>query len=1193
MVNRSIRGVARRALLATTALVALPGVAAAQSTPTGMINEAQGGSPVSVINDPSIVIAQPGTPTTALDTSGSNGVNGIGQMVVDQGNGFVGLCTGTLINPRTVIFAAHCVNENPAGNGFQDPWGYGAKQGGIPISFGFAANNIPALRAWLFATINNIPLDKGGVVNPDYHKTATSNFLYNVNQVLYNPDSTKLGLGNNFLQADVALASLDTPAANVPTWAVLFSALPAPSTIDATTGTGYHVAEYGYGNNGVGNTGGVGGIDFRRRAAENYVGLLGSLDDVDLFLFGSPAGLPQNLYQLDFDDPRRGTAGASRYDFNVFKDKALPNEGITSEGDSGGPLVLDRAFAKQVIIGVLSGGSRYYNAQAGGSYGTSAFYQPLYLFWDYIAANNPYRYASAKAGDGKWSDPTHWLTTLDPAYNVIVGGQLVNGIPTAPGDGIKGTSGKFGQICFDQPGVSDCYDNATKVETVNGKPVDATVPVPADAAATAAENLRVAYNATVKIGAAGRADGLTSIHEAQDGGAAVSSIDGMFNEATAGTDIAAAGDVTTLALPGATLANGLPGATNFVPNNIDPIAATKTNARYYDITLDAAGTTTLDTAVTIDRFTISGAQAKLNVTTAGSLTSLIGVNQFDGIVQVDGMINTRGDYLLLSGGLTGSGRINTPFLTSVRGMIAPGTLGTIGTLTVGGNTILSTGSVLLVDVGPNGTSDLLAGVATTFNGTKPTDGMVNVGGRVGFAPVSGYTIRSGDIYTIVTAQGGVSGVFNPAMPLSAILTPQFTYSANAVQAQIVAGRYRDVVANTPVQNAYAGLLDQNRSNQNNLLALYGSLDLQNQGTIQATLESLAPRTETLKYAIGTVVTENAARFYRGHLAELDPTVPLSGTLTMIGKPQQFASLLATDLPGGAQTMSDASGSTVTDGVITEGANVYIGGGYINGDSASMRTAVPFGGRDDFDGYYAVAGVDAQLDDHSVIGLGLNYTRVDGTTGGVAQQARGQLFQGTLYAKADVAGFTLDSQASAGLYRAETRRNINFVGTPYALRSQDNAFTFSGEVGLGKVYDIGSIKVGPRVAFRANRIEFTPTVETGAPGGPALRYDRQNLDSKQARAGLALAGNGVIKPFASAYYVHDFANRPGVFGANFVGGIGPSATFALAGDDQNWGEAALGLSYNTGAVELSVSANTTFERKDIKNQAYGGSVKIHF
>lgn len=164
MITTSIRGVARCALLATTALVALPGIAAAQDAPTGMINSAHGGGSASAgsIQDPSIVIAQPGTTTTDLDT----GVTGVGQMVIDQGNGFVGLCTGTLINPRAVIFAAHCVNENPAGNGFQDPWGYGAKQGGIPISFGFAANNIPALRAWLFATINNIPLGEGAWSTP-------------------------------------------------------------------------------------------------------------------------------------------------------------------------------------------------------------------------------------------------------------------------------------------------------------------------------------------------------------------------------------------------------------------------------------------------------------------------------------------------------------------------------------------------------------------------------------------------------------------------------------------------------------------------------------------------------------------------------------------------------------------------------------------------------------------------------------------------------------------------------------------------------------------------------------------------------------------------------------------------------------------------------------------------------------------
>lgn len=1200
MADTALRGAARRALLATTALIAVPAAAQAQSGPTGLYNDPHAGAisaaptgmfnyaqadapkPDQMVNDPSIVIAQPGTPTTAQNT----GVTGVGQMVIDQQNGFIGLCTGTLINPRTVLFAAHCVNENSDSTGFRDPWAYGARQGGVPIAFGFAANNNQAGNSAFGQWLN-------GALK---YQSNPANFLYNVNQVMYNPDSTKLGVGGNFLQGDVALASLDRPATNVPTWAVLFSALPAPGTINAATGTGYHVMEYGYGNNGVGTTGGIGGIDYRRRAAENYVGLLGSLDDIDTALFGAPGGLKQNLYQLDFDDPRRGTAAASRFDFNVFKDNALPSEGITASGDSGGPLVLDRTYAKQLIIGVLSGGSRYFNAQASGSYGTSSFYQPLYLFWDYIAANNPYRYATAVAGDGKWSDPTHWQTTLDPAYNVLVGGQLVNGVPTSPGDGINGTSGKFGQICDGIGAGSECVDVATGKVTPNTQ-TDGT-PGTSDAAAGITAGGQVtdaAYNAKVTVGSAGAgtAEGLTSIHEAQNGGAAAGSIDGLFNESTAGAGtVSAAGDATALALPTATLANGLPGATNFVPNNIDPNATTKTNARYFDITLAAAGTTTLDTNVTIDRFTITGSQSKLAVTSGGSLTSLIGFNHFGGIVQVDGTINSGGDYLLLSGGLTGSGRINAPFFTSATGMIAPGTIGTIGTLTVGGNIVLASGSTLMIDVGANGTSDKLAAVATTFNGTTPTNGLVNVGGRVGFAPVSGYMIRYNDVYTIVTAQGGISGTFQTAAPLSAILTPQFVYSANAVQARIVAGTYASVVANTPIQTAFAGLLDRNRaSNYNALSGLYGVLDLQNAATIQSTLEGLAPRTTPLKYGMGTVATENMSRFYRQHLAGLDASQPLSGTLTMTGQPLQFASLMASDLPTAQATASDTTSTTVREGVVPENVNVFIAGGYIDGDSRSLADARPFGGRDNFDGFYVVSGIEAKVSDTGVLGFGFGYTKLDGTTGGVAQTARGELFQGTLFAKAQSpTGTVLDAQVSGGVFQATTRRTVAIATATSTLRSRDNALAVSGEVGLAQMFDVGGFQIGPRIAGRVNHIGFTPTVERGGDG--ALRFDKYDLDSVQGRAGLQIAGGQAFKPFASAYYVHDFKDQPGVFTANFIGGTAP-AGFRLTSQDQDWAEIAAGVSYSTDTFELSVSADTTLERKDVRNQAYRGAIKFKF
>ncbi len=1172
----AFRGATRRALLVSSALIGVSGVAQAQQAAPFVaagprltaseeiaheVSKADlvGQSPRSpefVEDQPHIVVRAPGTSTTSLDTGG---VNGIGQMLVASPGGGVGTCTGTLINPRTVLFAAHCVNTTDTGAA-QDPWAYGSRQGGIPIGFGFAANNLPAAQAWFNSTLAN------GQINPNRFQTNTANFFYNVNQVVFNAQSLSLGTSQNFIQADVAIATLDTPAANVPTWALLFSALPAPATINDTTGTGYHVAITGYGRSGTAGTttGDTVGVDFRRRSAENMLGALGSFNDVNAAIFGStPNNRTQNLYFLDIDDPRRGTAAASPFDFNIFKDAALPNEGTTAGGDSGGPLILDRTFARQVVLAVLSGGSRFFQAQPFGAYGTTSFYQPLYLYWDYIAANNPYRYAQTVAGDGLWTDASRWITALDPNYQVIVNGQLTNGVPTTTGTGVANDTNKFGQVCDEEPGFSRCTDLRTGVVTLNGRVV------PANAAAVGGANgdgaVVNAGGPAIQSGA--RADGLIA----------------------GGEDVAhATGDVVGLAAtPAATLANGLPGATNFVPNNVDPNRLTQTAGRYYDVSLTASGTTTLNTAVTIDRFTVAGSTARLAVTSTGSLTSLMNITQVTGVVDNNGTITSRGDYMNLGGMITGSGRFNAPFFTNVSGTIAPGTTGTIGTLTFGGNLILASGSTLLVDVGPNRTSDSLAVVRTTT-----TDGIANVGGRVGFAPVAGHTIRFGDVYTIVTAAGGVTGAFQAPGALSAILTPQFVYSANAVQARIIAGTYASVVAATPIQTAFAGLLDRNRaSNYNALSGLYGVLDLQNAATIRSTLEGFAPRTTPLKYGMGTVATENMSRFYRQHLAGIDTAEMPGGTLTMTGKPMQFASLMTSNLPNSQVTASDTTSTTVREGVLPENVNVFIAGGYVDGDSRSLRDALPFGGRDDFDGFYVVSGIEAKVSDTGVIGFGLGYTKLDGSTAGIPQTARGELFQGTLFAKAQGAtGQVLDAQVSGGVFQSGTQRTIAIANTSSTLRSRDNALAVSAEVGVAQMFNVGGFQVGPRIAGRANHIGFTPTVETGGDG--ALRFDKYDLNSVQGRAGLQIAGGQAFKPFASAYYVHDFKDQPGVFTANFIGGTAP-AGFALSSQDQDWAEIAAGVSYSSGAFELSVSADTTVARKDVRNQAYRGAIKFKF
>lgn len=1160
MTGRRIRGY----LLASSALLALPGIARAEAPDTAAFGHAGAGESMAAGGNagggeiaPNIVISDPGTPITDRDPTN---ITGVGQMVVDQRNGYLGLCTGTLINPRTVILAAHCVNEAPDGTAM-NPWGYGKGTGQLPIGFGFQSYTRPDWQNWI----------RSG------YQTSIANAFYNANQIVYNADSLKLGLSQNFVQADVAIATLDTPAKNIPTWTILLSALAAPSKIDDVTGTGYHVTITGYGKNGVGVDGSVNNIDYRRRVAENFIGILGSIDDMNVGLGGGTISRPQNLYQLDFDDPRRGTAAAFSADYNLFKDNALPNEGITAPGDSGGPLILDKTFSQKTVIGVLSGAYRFFGQNWGG-YGTTSFYQPLYLFWDYIAANNPYRYTGAVAGDGKWSDPTHWQTLLDPAYQIISGGKLVNGIPTTAGLGTSiDTANKFGQVCDQEPNFDYdmCYDVKTKVFYDHGQPLSG-------------------QGAGATTGTAADAKGLGKLGGTSGSDPAVVA-SGMSGD-SAGSATSGDGTGSATSLPTPTLANGLPGATGFVPNNIDPDAATKRSARYFDVTLSAAGTTTLDTSATIDRFTISGANARLLVASTGSLTSLMDFNQTLGYVQVNGTVTTPGDYVMLAGQLSGTGQVNVNTLNNIMGVIAPGGVGSVGTLTVGGNVMLASASGLLIDIAGGTTSDKLAVVA---NGSST--GIASLGGNVILSPVAGSTIRYGDVYTIVTAAGGVQGTFagNPAA-FSAILSPKLVYTANSVQAQIVAGSYAGVVGATPVQRAYASLLDGDRANSYTALTgLYSYLDLQDAGTIQATLESWAPRTEALVRSLGTVAVENTTRLYRARVASLDPSGSFDGSLAMIGQPLQLAANSATGaammgaMPGASLAVSDTSPTMVAPAQLPKGTRGFIAGGYLDGHGRSMQTAIPVATKDSFNGWYVAVGVETQLEeDVSALGFGLSYSKLNGTTGGMPQTASGELVQGTLYGKTvSTGGLALDGMLSAGWFGAKTSRMATMGGSPYTLTSSDNALAVSSEVGVSGQYG-KAVKIGPRVAFRASNVGFSKTLESGGP--MALALARQAQGSAQGLAGLTIGGGTArVRPYASAYYVHEFLDKPLSTGANFVGGIGPNALFALNGRDKDWAEAAVGITIEGERVSLSLGADTTIWREDVSNQAYRGSISFRF
>jgi hypothetical protein len=1086
-----------------------------------------------------IVINNNYTPTQAVDTAG--GVNGVGQMVIDTQDGFIGLCTMSLINPRTVIFAAHCVNERAANT-------YGAS-GTFDIAVFFNVNNNAAgnsaIGRWLNPATGNF-------------QTDTSRFTYTLNQVQYNDASLEPNAAG-FLYADVAIGTLDTPAVGIPTWAMLFSPLPVPASIDNETGTGYHVNITGYGNNGTAATGSTGGIDYRRRAAENMLGGLASLDAFEDFLFGPGAGVnPQNLYWIDFDSPETpsttDTARSNPQDFNAWKDDFTTREGTTASGDSGGPLILDAAnnviSTRDLILGVLSGGyTRFYNGAPANGYGTASFYQPLYLYWDYIAAANPYRYASALAGNGNWEDATHWQSLLDPNYIVISGSTGVNGIPTAPGAGPVGDEPTFGQICFEGGGTSDCLDTTTGIETIGPTPVDG------------------AGTYTSDIGRASIAD---LVPEMSGSGNTSQSIAGLLDP-VAPTPQAAY-------LPGpnpaATLANGLPGATNFVPNNIDPSLGVL--ARYFDITLSAAGTTTLSSVVTIDRLRVAST-AGLTIGAAGNLSSLIDVTQTGGTILVNGRLRSVGDYSLMAGTLGGVGTIQAPFLTSLMGGIAPGAtgVGSVGTLSVQGSVILASASGYMVDIASAVSADRLT-----------VTGALNLGGTFLASTIGGYTPNFGNSWTVASATGGITGSFSSiGSTFGGVLSPQLTLTGNNLILSIIAANFTDVADFTsPEQFEVASVLDDIRDTTGGyagLANLFNSLDQTPVGALPAVMEALVPLNG---FVAGGVAEANAA-VVAGALVDRTDQLMLggghgfdaSGASAMLNA----SALQASADPFDAMMMGSVAVAAAQDAAAETAASAASiklregWGGFL--DVTTMLNtsyeATPFAGDAGLDGTGGSIGLDYGFSDGSFAGAALSYVSTNADVLGGLQTADSDSWGVSLYGGVHEGSSFLTGYVGYAMQSYDLSRTVPlFLGTQTLTASPDGTI-FSAGAKMGFDIEGAGGVFTPYGSIDGKWINIDGYTETG--GSAALVVDPIDTALVDGRLGVTYSGvyameGGVIRPKLGVAYVIDVQSDDNVLNSAFAGFPSAPLTFIGSDRDNGWVEFEAGLEYEGSNFGLSVN-----------------------
>ncbi|TCM15722.1 autotransporter-associated beta strand protein [Novosphingobium sp. PhB165] len=476
-----------------------------------------------------------------------------------------------------------------------------------------------------------------------------------------------------------------------------------------------------------------------------------------------------------------------------------------------------------------------------------------------------------------------------------------------------------------------------------------------------------------------------------------------------------------------------------------------------------------------------GASAtSLTKTGSGTLT-LSGANSYTGATTVSaGTLNVTGalaSAVTVANGALLTGTSTIGGLTVANGgTVAPSAAGSIGTLTVKGSVTFAAGSTYQLAATPAGQSDSIA-----------ASGTATIGGGTVRVLAGGTTYSPSTRYTILSANGGVSGTFADVTSNLAFLTPHLAYTGNTVSLDLVRNdvAFTDV-AQTPNQRAVATAI--------------GSMDF----------------TSALPSAIASLDAAGARKAYNSLSGESYAAAPMA--LIDEGRHVREALLL--------------NGRRTGDGFGIWGDAMDDSGRFDS--DASLGTSVLKTHRDGI-----ITGIDYGRDAFRA-SIATGYS--DGTYTQPALQSRSSV-------KSYYAGGTVDYRFGAlrlqagGTYSWHTLsndRSVAFAGFQDALHSRQHANSAQGFGELGYALFAGSaVTFEPFIGYTHQYVSVDPTTETG--GAAALSVARVKRDIDLARVGFHFSGStpipgtrAVFEPRLSLAYQRGWGDRTGV------------ATVALAG-----------------------------------------------
>ncbi len=494
---------------------------------------------------------------------------------------------------------------------------------------------------------------------------------------------------------------------------------------------------------------------------------------------------------------------------------------------------------------------------------------------------------------------------------------------------------------------------------------------------------------------------------------------------------------------------------------------------------------------------------------------------------------TIGDAMLIAsaGTLSGTGAVGTVINS---GTIAPGN--SIGTLTISGDYTHNTGAVYEVEVNPAGGSDLLfiTGTATINGGT------VQVLAENGVYP------QRAD-YTILHADGGLTGEFDTVLSNLAFFDPMLSY--NATDAMLSLERNQadfSSVALTHNQEAVAETLDTA-----SLTATGDAADvIDNLLTLSAprarrALDQLGGATYT---AFPMVDVERTARYLRSLFQASSRPLPQNLSLSDLaqGALSASANTVASDVG------ANPSGRKVCGpwGAWLAGQGVH---GQRHGDDIASRFKHDTGGLS--------LGLDYAVSDTFRVGISAGFTRSELDWLDLDDQGFVDSYQTALYATVRHGRAYLDAAAYYAFNEYEMTRDVAFGSLNREAEGDYSGSELAGYLEGGYRAMAGGFEIRPSAALLAIHHHQKGFTETGA-DSVNLVVDAQDASSVQSILGIAFSREFAVgetislRPEANARWVHEFGDNRYNMTAHFADM--PADAFTVRSDAMARDSALLGL-----------------------------------